>query len=66
MKDRAEGFIEGLGVAVLLLSKYKNPKRVARELQLIATEIQLAAARERLDFLEIETHQARKTLLSLE
>ena len=66
MNDRAEGFIEALGVAILLLGKYKNPKRVARELQLVTTEVQLSVARDRLDVLDVETREARKTLLSLE
>lgn len=55
MNERAEGLIEGLGIARLLAMKNKGqPKRLLNELANVTLTIQLIVAKERMDRLPVE------------
>jgi len=55
MNERAEGLIEGLGIARYLAMKNKSqPKRLLNELANITLRIQVIVAKERMDRLPAE------------
>ncbi len=56
MNERAEGFLEGLGVATYLAMKNKNqPKRVLNELADITLRLQLILGADRIDITRAQT-----------
>jgi hypothetical protein len=63
MNERAEGFIEGLGAALLLARKYgKNTSAIIRDLTRITEQAQLVVAEKTIDILMIHKPEVPRSL----